>query len=132
MAFTKIETCLICEAARPELRNKHILIGFFGMAPYKQITIGDFKLPVSLCFVFCGGAGRAGRHTIGIRLSDPNGKVISNPQNAPDVAGPIIARTYTNLFMGFHGSVTVPGEYQVTLIVDGKKHYSTTLDLLAA
>lgn len=133
MSFPKIDTCLICESARPELNNKHILLGFYGIAPYVRIVIRDFKQPILLCFVFSGGTGAAGSFTIGLRLSDPAGTVISNQQNAPDVTGNLVGgRTSTNAFMGFNGLPGIPGKYTVSLLVNGVIHFTTNFELVPA
>jgi hypothetical protein len=129
MGFPKIDVCLICEAARPELNNKTILIGFFGIAPYVHVLIPNFSIPVSLCFVFSGGGGPPGTYDIGLRLTDSQGNAVTNAQNAPEIkAGRFdAARPNTNIFMGFQGLLGKPGIYNVTLIIDGAEHFSTTV-----
>jgi hypothetical protein len=126
MAFPTIEACIVCEAARPELQNKHILLGFFGIAPYVRIHIKDFKLPVSLCFVFCTGQGVEGKHSIDLRLTDPQGTVSSNSIQGIRDQEPPPGSPSTNIFMAFQGLLGTPGAYRVALVVDGREHYSTT------
>jgi hypothetical protein len=130
MAFPKIDACIVCESARPELFNKHILLGFFGITPHVRIRIKEFQKPASLCFVFCGGGGPARNYRLGLRLTDPLGATVSNPANAPDVEGELgEKRTSTNVLMGFQGLLGKPGRYRVALVVDGVEHYSTTVDI---
>lgn len=129
MAFPKIEVCILCEGVRPEIQNKHILLGFFGIAPYVRIHIKDFKRPVSLCFVFCTNEGVAGKHTIDLRLTDKKGTVLSNAiQGIKDEEARPGARS-TNIFMAFQGLLGEPGLYRVDLVVDGMEHYSTKVTI---
>jgi len=132
MAFPKIDACLVCEGVRPELQNKSILLGFFGIAPYVQVLLRDFNLPGTLCFVFCGAGGSGGKYDVSLRLTDPQGRVISNPQTSPDIRGGELAanRSTSNIFMTFHGPMGQPGKYNVTLVVNGSDHYSTAIDIL--
>ena len=134
MDFPKIDTCIICEAARPELNNKHVLLGFFGITPYVRMFIQDFSQPVGLCFVFCGGVGPAGKYDVSLRLVDPVGAVVSNSSTAPPIKDGILAadRTNTNVFIGFHGLIGKPGKYTVTLLINDIAHYSTTVDIQPA
>jgi hypothetical protein len=128
MAFPKVEVCIVCEGARPEIQNKYILLGFFGIAPYVRIHIKDFKLPVSLCFVFCTDEGVEGKHSIDLRLADHQGNVLSNSiQGIKDQEAK--PSPSTNIFMAFQGLPGQPGEYRVALVVDGREHYSTTITL---
>jgi hypothetical protein len=128
MAFPRIDTCIVCEGARPEPHNKNLLFGFFGIAPYVRVLLRDFNLPVTFCFVFCGGEGSAGKHDISLRLTDPQGSIVS-PNAFPDIkGGELGTRATTNIFMVFQGKLGSPGTYRVSLIVDGVEHYSTTVD----
>jgi hypothetical protein len=70
LAFPTIHACLLCDFARQELGNKTILIGFYGAAPDVRIIIHDFKLPVQLCLVFCGGPGE-GQFKVEVKLRGP-------------------------------------------------------------
>lgn len=125
MAFPTIEACIVCEGARPEVQNKYILLGFFGIAPYVRIYIRDFKVPASLCFVFCTGKGVEGKHSIDLQLRDPQGTVLSNSiQGIRDQEAP--PASSTNIYMAFQGLLGKPGAYRVALVVDGREHYSTT------
>lgn len=132
MAFSKIDVCLICEGIRQEIGNKSVLLGFYGIAPYTQVHIQSFQAPVALCFVFSGGKGSAGRYRVSLRLTDPAGVVVSNPQSSPDITGPLGDRVSTNIFMQFYGRVTMPGTYRAALIVDDIEVFSTTITLLQA
>ena len=130
MALPKIDVCIVCEGARAELYNKTILLGFYGVAPYVRILLHDFQAPVMLCFVFCGAGGSAGKYNVGLRLTDPTGRVLSNSQTAPDVSGELSAdRDLTNIFLRFQGLVGGPGKYRLDLIVNGLEHFSTTFEL---
>jgi hypothetical protein len=131
MDFPKIDACIICEAVRAEPQNKNLLLGFFGIAPHVQVLLKDFNLPATLCFVFCGGRGSAGKFDIGLRLTDPQGLVVSNSDTAPEIKGGELGnRTATNIFMGFHGRLGKPGKYTVSLIVNGAEHYTAIVDVL--
>lgn len=130
MPFPRIEACLVCEGAREEVHNKHVLLGFFGITPHVQIRMGNFQSPAVLCFVFCGGPGSAGTYDVSLQLTDPQGLVVSNPSASPDIRnGRLEDRLNTNIFMGFHGLLTVPGRYRVALVVNGAEHYSSTVDV---
>lgn len=123
---------MVCETVRPEVSNKYLLAGFYGLAPHVQIAIQSFQSPVTLCFVFCGGGGTAGTYTVSLLLVDPDGLVVSNENNAPSVVGHLGDRTSTNIFMGFQGLATKPGKYRVALLVNSAEHFSTTFGLLSA
>jgi hypothetical protein len=131
MDFPKIETCFVCEGVRAELNNKHILLGFFGVAPHVRVWLQDFTRPATLCFVFCGGTGPGGTYNIGLRLTDSQGTVVTNTNTAADIKNGTLGpgRSVTNIFMGFNGMLGRPGKYRVELLIDGVSHYSTTVDL---
>jgi hypothetical protein len=132
MSFPKIDACVLCEGARPEANNKTILLGFFGVAPHAHILIRDFQQAVTLCFVFSGGGGPAGKFNLKLRLTDPLGVTVSNPTASPEInEGELGDRDATNIFLGFHGLVSGPGRYRVTFIVNGEEHYSNTFTLAA-
>jgi len=64
MRFPKIDCCVVCEGIRQEIMNKFVLLGFFGITPHVQLTIKDFKIPVSFCFIGDVG-GSTGHHSKG-------------------------------------------------------------------
>jgi hypothetical protein len=134
MPLPKIDACLICEGVRPELQNKNILLGFYGIAPHVLIWLRDFNIPAAFVFAFCAGRGDAGTYDIELRLIDPQGQQVSNPETSPSIKGGQLVpdRSTTNIFMGFQGRLGKPGTYRVSLMVDGKEHYSTTIDIMPA
>jgi hypothetical protein len=128
MAFPRIDACIVCESVREEVLGKFILLGFFGIAPYARIVIKDCKLPVSLCFVFCGGQGE-GKFNVGLRVTDLQGVAI--PGQIPDLINAEVKKekSGTSVFMGFQGAVQKPGRYGVALVVNNVEYYSTTVDI---
>jgi hypothetical protein len=128
MAFPKIDACIVCEGAREEILSKFILLGFFGIAPHARVAIRDFKLPVALCFVFCGGRGE-GKFNVGMRVTDLQGAAI--PGQSPDLINAEVKKEKpsTSVFMTFLGAVQKPGRYRVALLVNNVEHYSTTVDI---
>ena len=133
MDFPTIDVCIICEGIRPEPQNKNLLLGFFGIAPHVKVLLRNFNLPATLCFIFCGGRGSAGRFDVSLRLTDPQGLVVSNLNTVPEIKGGELGdRAATNIFMGFQGRLGKPGKYKVSLIVNGAEHYATTVDILQA
>jgi hypothetical protein len=132
MAFPKIDTCIVCEGVRQEINNKHILLGFFGITPYVRVFIKTFQIPVSLCFVFCGGhqQPQANRFNLDLRLSDSRGNTLSTPSTSPGIKGAQLQSTnVTNVFFAFHGMLSEPGVYHVALLVNGVEHYATTVNI---
>ena len=45
MAFPKIDACIVCEGARLEVNNKHVLLGFFGIAHTCKSGLERFNSP---------------------------------------------------------------------------------------
>lgn len=129
MGFTKIDTCIVCEVIRPELNNKNILFGFFGITPYVTVQLQNLKLPASLCFVFCGGPS-IGTFTVRLRIIDPNGIEVTNSQNSPPVQGQLHSpRGGSNVYLGFNGILGTAGRYRVSLLVDDKEVYDTSVGI---
>src|SRR5579862_9406236 len=113
MPFPRIDTCIICEGVRREINNKHTLLGYFGIAPYVQVSLGNLEAPAVLCFVFSGGSGEPGLYDLSIRLTGPAGGIVSNPQNAPDIKGvSVTSAPLTNIFFFFYGVLSQPGRYE--------------------
>lgn len=128
MSFPKIETCIVCEAVRPELNNKTILLGFFGITPYAQIFIRDLSQPLSLCFVFSAGFGAAGMPKLELRLTDATGVIVTNRGNSPPIENASFVPEYpTNVFLAFQGVIKQTGKYSVELLVNGVSHFSTSV-----
>ena len=130
MPFPRIDACIICEGVRREINNKHILLGYYGITPYVQVSLTNLQAPAILCFVFSGGSGQPGVYDLSLRLTDQTGKVISNPTNAPDIKG--VSVTFapsTNVFFTFQGILSQAGRYEIALWVNGVQHYTTTLGI---
>ena len=132
MAFAKIDACLVCEGARPELNGKNILLGFFGVTPHVRVRFVNLNAPASLCFVFSGGSS-GGKFNLRLRLIDPTGVEVTNPTNSPPIENGVLDSTKsgTNIFLAFLGVLGRAGTFRVGLIVDGVEHYSTTVDIEA-
>jgi uncharacterized protein DUF6941 len=124
MAFPKIDACLVCEAVRPEAAGKHILLGFYGTTPHVRVALRDANLPAVLCFVFCGGAGE-GTFRIDMTVTNSDGTQIASPIATTLMGTLQKEKVSTTVFMTFNGTFGAYGKYEVTLLVDGKKHYST-------
>jgi hypothetical protein len=131
MAFPKITACIVCEGVRAELNGKHLLLGYFGVAPDVSITFQDITLPMQLCFVFAAGKG-AGKFKLELRVSSPEGVLVPNTaQNIID--GSLVeAHPTTNIFFVFAAVLPKPGRYKIALFVDGAENFSTSADLMAA
>lgn len=125
MAFPTIHACLLCDLARQELGNKTILIGFYGAAPDARIIVQDFKLPVQVCLVFCGGPGE-GHFKVELKLRGPNGEEF----RAIPVEGNLIRQNaVSNFFMGMQQVLPGPGIYEATLLANGQAVYETHFSL---
>lgn len=125
MTFPTISTCLVCEFVRQELGNKSILIGFYGVSPHVAVTVQNFKLPVQLCLVFCGGPGE-GHFKIDLKLKAPNGQEFQ----AIPVEGNLHPQSsLSNFFMGFQETFPGPGIYHATLLANGNPVYETQFSL---
>jgi hypothetical protein len=111
-----ITSCFLCELARPEQGMKYNLLGFYGVVPFVRVAIGDFALPIQLCFVFSGGPG-AGHFRVNLRVTAPNGQAFQ----VPEFEGTLPAgRTgATNIFVGFSDTVPGPGQYRANLSLNG-------------
>jgi hypothetical protein len=92
-----------------------------------QINLRDFKVPVSFCFLFCGGAGE-GKFRVELRLSDPSGAVLANSL-PPTAEGELVKARgpNTTVILAFQGLVK-RGKVRVALIVDSVEHYFTTIE----
>jgi len=130
MAVGPIINCLVCEGVRQEIQNKYTVLGFFGIAPHVRIAIRDFKLPVTLCFFFCGTTA-GGKVKLSVKLIDRSGQQVPNriPQSLDATFDSSNLATFIVLF--FEGVVPGPGEYKVSLIIDEREHYSTQFALAA-
>lgn len=130
MAFTRIESCFICEAVRPELFNKNILLGFFGMAPYVTVRLQNARMPAALCFVFCGGPS-VGTFNVRLRILDPDGTEVTNPTNAPPIPNGQLnsPKGGTNIFLAFFGILGTAGTFRASLLIDDAEVYSTTFGI---
>jgi hypothetical protein len=125
MAFPTINACFICELVRPETMGKFSVLGYFGVAPHVHVQIQNFALPIGLSFVFAGGPG-SGHFQIVMRITSPAGANF----DAPPIEGDLVAQaTFTNIFMGFQGVLPGPGDYTVTLLVNGAQQFQTRLTL---
>jgi hypothetical protein len=124
MAFPKIDACIVCEGVRQEILNKHMLLGFFGICPHLRIGVKDFRLPLTLWFVFCGGEGE-GKFNLQLRVSDSSGIALPNGLQF-SFEGAVLKRGIPNttVFLGFQGTFGKPGDYRASLIVDNTEHYS--------
>lgn len=128
MGFPKIDVCIVCEGVREEARNKHILLGFFGIAPYVVVQLKDFSLRATLCFVFSGGPGE-GSFRVRLQLTSPSGVVLTGNNFPWEMPGSLSRDAKgTNVYMAFQG-VVGPGRHRVSLFVDNVEHYATTIDL---
>lgn len=125
MPFPTVRACLICDQVRPELGNKFILLGYYGLAPVVSIVIVDFSQPITLCFVFAGGAGH-GHFRIGVRVTAPNGTAFDGSSVDGDLREGVPG---SNFFMSFHGVLPGPGDYRVDLLVDGVSNFRTAFAL---
>ena len=128
MAFPKIDACVICEGARPEMGGKHVLLGFFGIAPYVTIRLTSLQLPATVCFVFCGGHGE-GRYRIELRITDAVGRVLLNTMPNSFEGEILSINRITNVYFQFVGIMSSEGPYRVSLFVNGTEHYFTTLNI---
>ncbi len=77
MSFPNITDCLICEGVRPELYNKFNVLGLYGIAPYVQILVADFKMPLRICFLYFG-TSVDGHFHITLQVKGPSGQVLNN------------------------------------------------------
>jgi len=125
MPFPTINACIVCEFARPEVGNKTILLGYYGIAPHVRIQVQDFALPVQLCFVFAGGPGH-GHFRMDLKVTSHNGATF----DAPGVEGDMSPEaSVSNIFMGFQGVLPGPGDYTASLLVNGKAQYQAAFAL---
>ncbi len=125
MPFPVIRTCIICELVRPEALNKHILLGYFGVAPDVRIAVASFETPIQLYFVFAGGPGE-GRFRVAVRITAPGGQTFDGSEAEGTLS---LAAPTSNFFLGFSGILPGPGNYRATLLVNGEANFSTSFGL---
>jgi hypothetical protein len=126
MPFPRIHSCVVSEGVRPEVLRKLTIFGFFGVAPNVHVVVGDFAQPVTLYFLFVGGAG-AGYFRANIRVVAPNGRAFVGVSDAVGEFAPDMFVCYVGI--GFQAQLPGPGEYAITLTADGRDQYSTTMEL---
>jgi len=127
MPFPKIDACIVCEGIRQEIHSKSIILGYYGITPYVRVRIKDFSQPVTLCFVFTGGAG-AGSYHLKLELIHSSGFVPEN-KFASVISGQLMPEIpVTNAMFAFQG-VMKPGRYNLALIVDGIAHFKSSVEL---
>jgi hypothetical protein len=115
----------------PEVNSKHILLGYFGIAPYVHVLLENVNAPATLCFVFTGGAAPAGKYDFALSLIDPAGKELSNSQTSPPIHGGTVSAGVGsfNIFLAFQGVLGTEGIFQVSLMVDGLMKYRASLGI---
>jgi hypothetical protein len=126
MAFPTISACFLCEQVRPELGNKFILLGFYGVAPYIRVQVQNFALPIQLVFVFAGGPGH-GHFRIDLRITSANGAAFDAPGGFE--ANLIQQAGHSNIFMGFQGVLPGPGNYMASLLANGATQFQAPFAL---
>jgi hypothetical protein len=123
----QVQSCLVCEEARPELGGKWTLLGFFGVTPDVHVGIGDFSKPITLCFVFLGGP-LAGRIRGACRVAAPSG---ANIPGGAEVEGEFSPdRPTSAFFLGFQNVVPGPGRYTIVFALNGRDIYESTFNLI--
>jgi hypothetical protein len=129
MAFPKIDTCILCEGVREEINRKYILLGFYGICQHVRVLVKDFQIPLTFCFVFCGGEGE-GKFNLDFRVRDAAGATINNTLPSAVVGAEVFKNVpNTTVFFTFQGTFAKSGDYNISLIVDNVEHYSATLYL---
>jgi hypothetical protein len=131
MTFPKIETCIICEGVRQERYNKHIILGYYGIAPHVTVILGSVREPATICFIFAGGSDddSGGKYDVTLQIRNPTGMVISTPSNLPQIKGAVLKSgdMPANVFFTFQGVFGMEGIFSLDLSVNGVNHYHTRL-----
>jgi hypothetical protein len=123
--FPNFDYCIVCEIVRPELGGKFILLGFYGVAPNVEMTVGDINRHVVLsivagcppapetniayeCIVAITRPDGVGISQTAIRLAPAQNKGIQIPLSF-NIAPPIL-----------------PGRYSVRILVNKEVKLDTT------
>lgn len=73
----KFDDCLVCEAVRPELGGKSIILGYVGICPNVDISVGRLDQPIFLTFLVTGGPGN-GVFDATFQIVDDKGLVVGS------------------------------------------------------
>ncbi len=125
MAFPAVEYCVVCEDVRPEIAGKSTIIGFYGLLPEVELSVGDLTKPIDrLAFMLICSAGGSGTYEIVPQLLNPRGKEVGKPSDPVTLTVPEIPgkRMFVFAFsaLQFDGA----GDYTFVLRVDRHALYS--------
>ena len=112
----------MCEAIRPELNGKSIILGFFGICPNVDLRIPHLDQPTVLTFLVCGGPGD-GQFEASFDVVDEAGLLVVATASLPFRATPNIP---TNLAPSFLLTFGRAGTFAVRCFVDSKERFRGT------
>ena|ERR1019366_5585374 len=120
--------CAVCDEVRLEMgNNKAIIIGFYGMLPYAEISVPNPSQPIPmLTFLLISGTPLvAGRYRVQVSVKDPNGRELAS-QEVPAIDQEVNAEPFNAIIAIQPLPLAGLGTYQVTAIVNGKEDFAGT------
>lgn len=121
-ALPHFETCLVCDAIRPEANGKLILLGFLGVCPYVDISVSYLDQPTVLTFLVAGGPGDAS-FSADVAIVDEDEQTVARTAVATFTATPTSSTTLAPAMILAFGH---PGTYSVRLSINGAEHFRTS------
>jgi hypothetical protein len=113
-----LDSCLICEAIRPELGGKLILLGYMGVCPNVDIGVPQLDQPLVLTFLFSGSAGDGTFMASFDVIDESSERLVAATGPLPCVAAP---DTRTNLAPTLLLTFGQTGRFAVRCIVEGRE-----------
>ena len=133
MPFPRVEHCIVCEDARPELAGKSTILGFYGLLPNVQLVVQDLKRPIDrLTFMLICEGSSAGKFMVRPQLLNAAGQaaVMEAIPKDMEVSLPGSAKRQLLVFtlspLQFQGT----GKYAFSLIVDSKEVYRDYFEVI--
>jgi len=117
----KFESCLVCEAIRPELNGKLIILGFFGICPNVDVRVNRLDEPTLLTFLLSGGPGDGSPFDASFDVVDETGQVVV-ASTVPTTAR-TIPNSSTSLASTFYLTFGHGGRFAFRCLADGREQF---------
>jgi hypothetical protein len=113
------QACLVCDAVRPELNGKTIILGFFGICPNVTINIPRLDQPSPLTFLLLGGPGDGTFEAV-FDVVDEGGFVVASTTLVTFRA---VKNAATHLANGFVLIFGHPGTFAFRCFIDQQERF---------
>ena len=112
--------CLVCEAIRPELNGKLIVLGLFGICPHVNVFLQHLDQPAVLTFLISGGPGdRSFLRSLQI-VDEGNQRVVAESAPASSIAFPNSATQLVDTLLPTFGH---GGQFSIRCLIDGVEQF---------